>query len=431
MNIQDWLKKRMIAASAYDADVLLKDFLSEMESGLRGEESSLAMIPTYINIEGPVPIDKPVAVIDVGGTNIRTCIARFDNSGTVSLSRISRFPMPGRDREISAAEFYDVLVGALCPLKDEFERIGFCFSYPVVMTPELDGRLLYWSKEIKIPELVGSLVGEGLVEALEERGVYGKKVVLLNDTVATLVAGCAHGQGFNASSYIGFILGTGTNTAYVERNDLVGKLTLNSGSQVINVESGSFSIFRRGPQDLALDECSENPGQHVFEKMISGAYQGPLSLELLQSLIPEGVFSDSGAAALAVMSDLPTVLISNLTSGNKEDIGVLGEVCFSDADREIIKTVFVSVVERAALLTAVNIMACVVKSNAGASPLHPLCINIDGSTYYKTYRMNELVQAHLGRMLKARGLHARCIKIEEAPMVGAAIAALTARWATP
>lgn len=428
MDIDSWLKDQMVSAEAYDADELIDRFLEEMEKGLNGEASSLAMIPAYVGIEGEVPFDKSVAVIDVGGTNLRVCIARINPAGEMELSNFSKQPMPGRDREISAAEFYAVLVDPLEALRGEFETIGFCFSYPATILPDFDGRLLYWTKEIKIPELVGKHIGAGLIQALEKRGITGKQVVILNDTVAALLAGRAQDQSFTASSYMGFILGTGTNTAYIEKNKNIVKLEgyLASGSQAINVESGGFSAFKRGPFDLQLDGRSENPGAQIFEKTISGVYMGQLTLELLQALASEGVFSDGGGAALSIMKDLSTIHIDNLVANNGRDVGVLGSEAFADSDRETMKTVFMAVVDRAALLTAVNIAAAVVKCGAGQDPQRPVCINIDGSTYYKTFQMAGKVQAHLDEILGRRGLHIRCIHVEDAPIVGAAIAGLTA-----
>ena len=426
MNLQKWMERQMVSAAAYDAEALLEGFLSEMRKGLDGGDSSLEMIPSYVGTGGQVPASRPVAVIDAGGTNLRIGIARFDESGVPVFSDFIRQPMPGRDREVSAREFYAVLAGALEPLKEHFENIGFCFSYPAEILPDLDGRLLHWTKEIKIPELVGRRIGAGLVQALEERGVSGTKVVVLNDTVAALLAGLAHGQRFGASSYIGFILGTGTNTAYVERNENIGKLggLPPGGSQVVNVESGGFAAFDRGPFDRSLDEQSEDPGSHIFEKAISGAYLGPLALEVMQALADEEVFSPAAAVALSLMKELPTAHISNLAEGG-EDTGVLESEAFSDADREVMKTVFVAVVDRAALLTAVNLAAAVVKSGEGKDPEHPVCINIDGTTYYKTHRLEERVRGYLDALLAPRGLHVRRVRVDDAPAVGAAIAGLT------
>ncbi len=427
-DVSAWLKDQMVAADVYDAEELLKSFLNEMENGLNGESSSLAMIPAFVGADGKVPAGKSAAVIDAGGTNLRVCTARFNESGEVELSGFSKQPMPGRFEETSKADFYKVLVDALEPMKDDFESIGFCFSYPATIKPNYDGQLLHWTKEIKIPELVGEHVGAGLIEALEARGITGKNVVVLNDTVACLLAGLAQGQSFNASSYIGFILGTGTNTAYVEQNANIGKLIdfTKEGSQVVNVESGGFAAFKRGPLDLKVDNESVNPGGHVFEKLLSGVYMGTITLKLLKTLQADlKVFSETGAAALEAMESLYIIEIDNLAAQNGRDIGALGSEQFTDSDREIMRTVFKAVVDRAALLTAVNICAAVVKGGAGTDADKPVCVNIDGSTYYYTFEMAEKVQANLQPMLAERGLHIKCIQVDDAPVVGAAIAGLT------
>ena len=441
MDIKAWLNDNWVAADKYNASTMLEAFLNEMEKGLNGDESSsLAMIPAFVGIgEEVTTAGKSVAVIDAGGTNLRIGIARFDENGKILYDLTHDFEtrtMPGSDREVSASEFYAVLADALEPHASEFDNIGFCFSYPAEIQPNLDGRLLHWTKEIKIPELLHKLVGEGLLNVLVERGIEGKKVVVLNDTVATLLAGRAQGQTFHASSYIGFILGTGTNTAYVEYNQNIQKLPRHfkkEGSQVINVESGGFAAFQRGPFDLELDKCSTNRNKHVFEKMISGAYLGPLTLKLLKALVDKDVFSSGGAKALLNITELSTIAINDLAAGDTNDdcdrdrtALLLRSNEFTDADRDIMKKVFAAVVERAALLTAVNIAAAVVKSGKGTDADRPVCVNIDGSTYDKVHQLKDKVQSYLKEILDARRLYIRCIQVKDAPIVGAAIAGLTA-----
>ena len=74
----------------------------------------------------------------------------------------------------------------------------------------------------------GQLIGETLNNTLAAMEISADKhIVLLNDTVATLLAGLGHKNyagksGF--SSYIGFILGTGTNCCYIEKNSQLKKL---------------------------------------------------------------------------------------------------------------------------------------------------------------------------------------------------------------
>ncbi|HEY5621113.1 MAG TPA: hypothetical protein VIR77_00790 [Pontiella sp.] len=424
MDIHAWLMEEKISAEVYDAEMLLAGFLDEMEKGLNGTDSSLAMLPSYIGISGELPASAHVAVIDAGGTNLRIGLARVEAGGAVELTGVVRQEMPGRDRETGADEFYAVLADALVPFADQFERIGFCFSYPTSIQPDLDGRLLSWTKGIRIPDLVGTCVGTGLLQALADRSVHGKKVVVLNDTVAALLAGRAE---CDAPSYVGFILGTGTNTAYLEQNGSIGKLNprQSTGAQVINVESGAFSRFERGELEQALDARRDDAGQHVFEKTLSGAYLGALTLELLKALAEQQVFSPAGSTTLAGMQELSTMHIDNLTAGNGRETGVLGSDAFTDSDRTVMKTVFSALVDRASLFTAVNIAAAVIKCGEGHDPERPVCVNIDGSTYYKTTGMAEAVQARLSHILNARDLHYKCVHVEDAPAVGAAMAALS------
>ena len=64
----------------------------------------------------------------------------------------------GRGEEASAEDFYEAICAGLLPVAERFDHIGFCFSYPSEILLNRDGRLLRWTKEIQIPEMVGSCV---------------------------------------------------------------------------------------------------------------------------------------------------------------------------------------------------------------------------------------------------------------------------------
>ncbi|RMD82120.1 MAG: hexokinase, partial [Lentisphaerae bacterium] len=290
--------KSFLAAANMDPDQIdieacVENLLEEMRRGLAGEPSSLAMIPTYLNCEEDVPTGKPVIVMDAGGTNVRVCVVEFASDGSATISDFAKYRMPGIDRELSADEFYGELAGFLSPVIAKSDRIGFCFSYPSEISPEKDGKLLRWTKEVKVPEVEGTYIGAGLIEHLGEKGVERKKIVLLNDTVATLLAGKAVGDTYGCADYIGFILGTGTNTAYVEKNVNIRKLSglPGDGRMPINMESGNFNKAPMSYIDDRFDATTVNPGCQRFEKMISGAYLGPLALQVLKAAAREQLFS--------------------------------------------------------------------------------------------------------------------------------------------
>jgi hexokinase len=419
MNTEQFLARHGLGAGGIVADALIAEFLVEMENGLAGREGSLAMIPTHISACREIPENDPAIVIDAGGTNLRVACVSFDADHRVRTEDYNRYPMPGSETEVSAAAFFDQLAEYIRPVLNRSDRIGFCFSYPARISPELDGRLIRWTKEIKAPEVVGRFIGAGLMDALGAAGA-GKKVVLLNDTVATLLAGIASGKKAYGS-YVGFILGTGTNIAYLEKNKNILKVNHAdpSGTQAVNVESGAFSKMPRGDIDIALDHESEVPGGNLFEKMVSGRYLPDIALAALKKGAEEGVFDASLGPRISGLRRLDHEQMDDLI--NCGGSGILKSAGLSDADRETIRTIMNAVIERAAKLAAVNITAAVVKAVGEGSDLS-VCINIDGSTYYKASGLRENTQKYLREMLGARNIEYTLVHVERAPIVGAAIA---------
>jgi hexokinase len=55
-------------------------------------------------------------------------------------------------------------------------------------------------------------------------------------------------------------------------------------------------------------------------------------------------------------------------------------------------------------------------------------VNVDGSTYYKTLTADfqNRVQQELSSLLKPRGISYELIKVDESPVIGAAVAGLMA-----
>lgn len=201
-----------------DIDTFSQALLSDMRKGINGEKSDEDMIRTWTNPPEAKVKNQKVIVIDAGGTNFRSCLVTFDANGVPFISNLEKTSMPGIEKELSFKEFFDKFAENLEHLKNQADSIGFCFSYPTEIQKDGDGILLGFSKEVKAPEVVGKPIGKSLADALVEHGWNRpKRVSLLNDTVAALLAGAASGaQGIEYSSYIGFILGTGMNAAYIQ-----------------------------------------------------------------------------------------------------------------------------------------------------------------------------------------------------------------------
>jgi hexokinase len=140
-------------ADSIDTDAVLADFRTEMDKGLAGKKSSLKMIPTFVTTENALPLNKPVIVIDAGGTNLRIALMHFSDSGEAVIDEISKYQMPGVEKELTADEFFAALTEYLKPIITKSDRIGFCFSYPAEISADRDGRLIHWTKYINFPEL--------------------------------------------------------------------------------------------------------------------------------------------------------------------------------------------------------------------------------------------------------------------------------------
>jgi len=429
--VTDFLNKNEMNPADIDMENTCQVFLKEMERGLNADQSSLAMLPTYIETERRIPLNKPVIVMDAGGTNFRVATVSFDQDGSSNIENFKLFPMPGVKQQVGKDRFFKTMAGYLDEIVDKSANIGFCFSYPIEMFPNKDGRVLYFSKEIKADEVAGSMIGENLKAAIRSSGSIGKKhVILLNDTVATLLAGRADVKGMSFDTYIGFILGTGTNCSYIELNKNIIKtrdLDLTK-SQIINVESGGFGKAPQGKIDKDFDQSSNSPGMYVFEKMISGAYLGPLCLWTVRAAAEEGLFSKDTAQNPKKIKELSTKDVDDFMSYPQGKGGPISSA-FKQSSEEDLATAYYLIdrlIERAAKLTAINLSSVAIKSGKGQNPCRPVCIVAEGTTFYQLKSLKQRVEYYLkDYLVNQKGIFYEIINVENATLIGAAIAGLT------
>ncbi len=425
-----FLQEHGIAAGSLSTAEYCEVFLHEMRKGLGGSDSSLKMIPTYIEVQQEIPYDKDVVVIDAGGTNLRTGLVTFSETEGPIIADFHKRSMPGTNGEVTAKEFYAEFADAVEHVYEKSDSIGFCFSYAADISPERDGRLIVFSKEIKAPQVIGTYVGRSLLDEMASRGYDpNKHLTLLNDTVATLLACKGRPSDKSYSGYIGFILGTGTNTSYIEHNSAIGKLPgLDPNrSQIINIESGNFSVPST-ELDRAFFAQTKDPAVYHFEKLISGAYLGAYGYLVLKKAVEARLFSQSFSLSFnSTIHALDTITMDDFLHNPHNPDHVITRCCSSDEDAIIAYMLLDGVIERAGKLTAVNLAATVIQSQAGTDPRHPVCINADGTTYYKTHNLQKYTQWYLHEFLEKKiGRYYEFVSIDQSPIIGAAIAGLLA-----
>ena len=458
--VTQFLKKHGMYPGDFDLERICADFEDEMVKGLSSykSESSLLMLPTFIKAVDEIPVDKPVIVIDAGGTNFRTAVVCFDKDMKCVVSDFNMYPMPGAKGEISKKEFFDTIYGYLDPILDRSDQIGFCFSYAVTITPNRDGRVIELSKEVKVDGLVGEPVNANLLQTIRSyRKNSNYSIVQLNDTVATLLGGKATFPHRPFEGYIGLILGTGTNTCYAEDCANIKKLSEveltpeqaesygGGNTMLINIESGSFNKVPLSDIDAAFDRKMKDPGRYVFEKAMSGGYQGRLMTDILHAAADEKLFSPAANARFAGLKSLESKDLDDFlyysNGGNPLAVcaGTGGASAAAngasaakgesrnEANNDALKLYYIidALFERAAMFTVASVTAIMRKTSQGGNPNAPVCVTADGSTFYKSKLFRAKLDHHIREFTNSRnGLYCDFIKAENGVLTGAAIAAL-------
>jgi hexokinase len=308
------------------------------------------------------------------------------------------------------------------------------------MTEEADGILLGFSKEVDAPEVIGKAIGAGLREALERKGVKAPdRIVLLNDTVATLLSGLAEippdgglhkgGDiyGYEGGPVIGFILGTGMNIAYPE--NVIPKIGFNDPNmpQIIVCETGSFRTRYTGRLDEEFDATLKNPGKYTFEKTLSGAYLGPLTLYMLKKAVSDGVLVFRHSDELLAMDTLHTKDLNAFMHSPLTGNGPIGSLFNKDEGDALASLVFLTsiITERAALFSAAAVAAAIEKIRAGYNPFIPVRVAVEGTTYMVYKGMRPALESYLHTILSTKAPRSIIIQpVEQASLFGAAVAAL-------
>jgi hexokinase len=414
MNAYDFLQKHGMEPDRIDPEECAAIFARAMKGGLMGDSDALPMLPTYLNAEGAVPENVPVAVIDAGGTNFRRALVTF-RDGSYTVENLLRTSMPGVEKPATWEEFVSFTADALMPLMDKTDRIGFCFSYLAVVTPELDAADPHFTKQVQISGSERKLICAELREELERRGVTGKKFVLINDTAAVLL-GVSSLLDKNAyGGFIGLVSGTGTNTCCLVPRSRIRKLKGGGEDRMlVNLESGYMMDLPRGAFDRELDRDSNDPGRGWHEKMTSGAYLGELIKLALFAAADEGLISDR-------------IKNAGHTDAAHADLWCDGDglenLCASQADKRFIMDVSLALFDRAARCVCANLCGILLLTGEGEDK--PVCICTEGSLFLKSRHFRPLLEKYMAEY--AGKVFGRKYEFRTAPdttLLGSAAAAL-------
>ncbi len=393
-------------------------YLDEMKKGLSGAPGSLLMLPTYLRLENEVRREQKVVCVDAGGTNLRAAHAWFDGGGAFQMGEFKRSVMPGVEEAVSAQRFFDMLAEYIAPYCDAAKEIVISFAYRAKPTPDTDAEIIEITKEVKVSGGEGKRLGAEIKKSLEKLGVLGARITVINDSVATALAGKAERLNGGYGTFTGTILGTGSNSCYMESVVNIGKLEgeQKDGVMVINTEAGGYDRLPRSDIDFGYDATTRHPGIGVAEKMTSGGYIGALCEYMLDAAADEGVFRTRGVKEI---TGLTTKDVSEyLFDGS----GIIEEYMLTDEDEQNAKELLQNIVLRAARVAALQMAAIAEKAYKANKKL---CMVLEGTTYQKMPGLKEELHKVLLEYLESRGYQADIISVEHAVLKGCAIAGLS------
>ncbi|KAL5655461.1 hypothetical protein ACJX0J_034780, partial [Zea mays] len=313
--------------------------VAEMERGLRGDiHAQLKMLISYVDSLPTGDEHGLFYALDLGGTNFRVLRVQLGGKEKrVVKQQYEEVSIPPHLMVGTSMELFDFIAAALAKFVgtegEDFQlpegrqrELGFTFSFPVNQTSISSGTLIKWTKGFSINGTVGEDVVSELSRAMERQGLDMKATALVNDTVGTL----AGGRYMDTDVVAAVILGTGTNAAYVEHANAIPKWTgllPKSGKMVINTEWGSFKSNKLplSEYDKAMDFESLNPGEQIYEKMISGMYLGEIVRRILLKLAHEAsLFGDVVPPKLELPFILRTPDMSAMHHDSSHDLKTLG-----------------------------------------------------------------------------------------------------------
>ncbi|KAF3323530.1 hexokinase-2-like protein [Carex littledalei] len=379
---------------------------TEMHAGLASDGGSkLKMLLSYVD-KLPTGDEKGLFyALDLGGTNFRVLRVQLGGKkGRVVDQDHLEVSIPPHLMIGACQDLFDFIAEALsrfAALESEEHKLpegkqrelGFTFSFPVKQLSLSSGTLIKWTKGFSIEEAIGKDVVAELTKAMERQGLDMKVTALVNDTVGTLVGG----RYDDSDVMAGVILGTGSNAAYVERASTISKWhgdLPQSGEMVINMEWGNFKspLLPITEFDEAMDFESLNPGEQIFEKLVSGMYLGEVVRRVLLKVAQEyPIFGDIVPPKLETPFILRTPQMSKIhhdSSPDLKDVGtklkeVLGIHNTSLKTRKFVVDVCDMVAKRAARLAAAGIYGIIKKigRDTKSDPKQRTVIAIDGGLF--------------------------------------------------
>ncbi|CAB1322152.1 unnamed protein product [Coregonus sp. 'balchen'] len=336
----------------------------EMNRGLAKEshdQATVKMLPTFVRSTPDGTERGDFLALDLGGTNFRVLLVRVRSGKRRSVEMHNKI--------------YAIPQEAM---QGTGEEVNW-------------GILLKWTKGFKATGCEGEDVVTLLKDAIHRREEFDLDVVaVVNDTVGTMMT-CGYEDPL---CEVGLIVGTGTNVCYMEEMQNVELVEGDEGRMCVNMEWGAFGDHGELDDfstdfDRAVDERSTNPGEQMYEKMISGMYLGEIVRNVLLEFTAKGLlFRGKLSERLKTRGIFETKFLSQIESDRLalrqvrsilQHLGLTSSTC---DDSILVKEVCSVVACRAAQLCGAGLAAVVDKIRQNRNlPELKITVGVDGTLY--------------------------------------------------
>lgn len=394
----------------------------------------------------------PAIIIDAGGTNLRI-VGLKNLKGKVVYDFYEKRKIPGLNKAITAQEFFAQLASFIVPVlkKPSFKKINqikFCFSYPFTIDENGEARAETLSKEISITDIQNAPLGSSLKKHIDLQMPENclEEVIVLNDTVATLLASYIDnplkksGQTrvpienqleIQSEIRLGIVIGTGFNIAYQKQLE---KIDGEHKQEIVNTEIGRLNMLCHSVIDKKIDQNSRAPGLSILEKAISGAYLGKwayncLDLASSKGLIEKEIINQlrktdrSGEISSSEKID-PSLKVEEITDwlfgllpSEEKNSNPLASIDPKSQSGARISTLLNMTLFRSASLAAFATYALISWMSKGENPPDQVILSVNGSIVTKTPRYLEAYQENI-KLLSDNLMKIKTVIVKDAPTLG-------------
>ena len=345
------------------------NFLNELKEASQGKKQSLAFIKNPLPTKSLIKGREVFQVMSVGGKVFEKALVKVEN-GKINILAHEKDTLP----LFESGEMFFAFFQKQLSSKVNVVCLNFAYSLePVLRGNVLDGKLLKVSKEHRFTDLLGKKVGEELENFIFQKEKKRIKVNVANDTICLILSAL---EKVDWKSIVGGVVGAGMNFGF-----FWDKKT------IVNLESGDFNKFGPTETGKEIDRESSNPGEHLFEKEVSGAY----------------LYQHFNILAKELGMAQPSL------SSTKELSSLAGESESKDF----------SILARELLRKSASLVACQMSGIYLFKKMPKLTFVMEGSLFWEGWDYKKTVERYLGKLGVSKG-GIKFLKIKNSSIFGAA-----------